>query len=191
MSEYKSNYTITFTRDTKLAFLSHLHQNPNPRRVTQTAREDIIEWLTNPHKRPSTQKEFSRRHYIRKTFVWDEKTYNLLAPANKIGEQDRVVITEDSIADVVELVHEGNGHAGWDATWKDISSSYYGILRMDVIFLLKECQLCVHDPRKRPKGSAGVVPNTQSIDQGWDNLFDVDQTFLPSDSLEDQSSLDA
>lgn len=62
---------------------------------------------------------------------------------------------------------------------------------MDVIFLLKECQLCVHDPRKRPKGSAGVVPNTQSIDQGWDNLFDVDQTFLPSDSLEDQSSLDA
>ena len=180
-----------FTQDTKYAFLHYLHRNPNPRHVTQTAREDMIEWLTDPHKRPSTQKEFSRRHYIRKTFVWNEETCNLLAPANKIGEQSRVVITEDSIADVVESVHKGNGHAGWDATWKDISNSYYGILRMDVIFLLKECQLCVHDPRKRPKGSAGVVSNTQSIDQGWDDLFDVDQTFWQSDSLEDQSSLDA
>ena len=47
------------------------------------------------------------------------------------------MVTEDAIVDVVELVHESNKYGGWDAIWKDISSLYYGILRLDVIRLLK------------------------------------------------------
>ncbi len=73
------------------------------------------------------------------------------------------------IADVVDFVHKGNGHAGWDATWKDVSNLYYGILRSDVIFLLKRCQICASNPSKRPKGSAAIMRSPQLVDQEPEN----------------------
>lgn len=73
------------------------------------------------------------------------------------------------IADVVDFVHNGNGHAGWDATWKDVSNLYYGILRSDVIFLLKRCQICASNPSKRPKGSAAIMRSPQLVDQEPEN----------------------
>lgn len=76
-----------------------------------------------------------------------------------------MVVTEDMIVDVVESVHEGNSHVGWDVTWKAVSTSYYGIPRSDLIFLLKRCQICAQTPSKRPKGSATNVLNTQAVDQ--------------------------
>ncbi|KAK1140902.1 hypothetical protein N8T08_009775 [Aspergillus melleus] len=75
---------------------------------------------------------------------------------------ERVVITEDSIPAVVEAAHEHNGHAGWDGTWRDISTSYYGILRSDVIFLLRRCQICAHNPSKRPKSSIAMPADSKA-----------------------------
>ena len=164
MMSTSSNNPVTFTPSTKADFLRYVHENPTNRRITQTERDSLIEWLTNPHKRPSSQKEFSRRNYIWKTFTWDEKTQTLFAVTKPDEEKDRKVVTEDTIADVVECVHEGNKHGGWDATWKDISSSYYGILRSDVIHLLKQCQTCALNPSKRPKGSAATMRSSQPID---------------------------
>lgn len=168
-----SNNLVTFTTTTKATFLQHLREKPTNRRIAQTDKDILIEWLTNPHKRPLSQKEFSRRNYIRKTFSWDEKTQNLFAVAKSDEEKDRAVITEDMIADVVELVHEGNDHGGWDATWKDVSSSYYGILRADVITLLKQCQTCAVNPSKRPKGSATTVLSSQPVDHELLELLNV------------------
>lgn len=159
-----SNNLVTFTPSTKAAFLQHLREKSTNRHMTQTDKDIIIEWLTNPHKRPSSQKEFSRRNYILKTFAWDEKTQSLFAAAKTDAAKDRIVVTENTIADVVEFVHENNKHGGWDATWRDISSSYYGILRSDVIYLLKQCQTCALNPSKRPKGSAATIPSSQPID---------------------------
>ena len=162
MASSGSNNTLIFSSDTKASFLNHVHDTPNNRRVSSTDKEVIIEWLTNPSKRPSSQKEFSRRNYVRKTFVWDEDRGSLLACGKDAEENLRTVITEDAIVDVVESVHQLNSHLGWDATWKDVSSLYYGILRSDVIFLLKQCQVCALDPTKRPKGRPASKPNSQS-----------------------------
>ncbi len=49
-------------------------------------------------------------------------------------------------------------------TWKDVSTSYYGILRSDVIFLVKQCQVCAKNPSKRPKGSAATMLQFQQTD---------------------------
>lgn len=168
-----SNNLVTFTPSTKAAFLQHLRDNPTNRRVTQTDKDILIEWLTNPHKRPSSQKEFSRRNYIWKAFTWDEKTQNLFAVAKTGEEKNRTVVTEDTIADVVESVHESNKHGGWDATWKDISSSYYGIPRSDVIHLLKQCQTCALNPSKRTKGSVSTIRSSQSIDDKYLDFLDM------------------
>jgi len=164
MANASSNNGVTFSPDTRAAFLQYLLENPNNRRLSQTDKDLLIEWLTNPYRRPSSQEEFSRRNYVRKTFAWNDETQTLLAVAKKDEDKNRIVVTEDKIVDIVEFVHITNDHGGWDATWKDVSTSYYGILRSDVIFLLKECQHCRENPLKRPKGSAATLLNIQPTD---------------------------
>lgn len=160
-----SQKPVTFSHATKEALLQCLRDYPSNRRVSSKERQSLIEWLTNPRKHPSSQQEFSRRNYVRKTFAWNEDTKDLFVFAKNEKRKDRIVVTEDMIPDVVESVHELNGHAGWDATWKDISSSYHGILRSDVIFLLKRCQVCAHDPCKRSKTSGTTNTDLQPSDR--------------------------
>ena len=155
MTEPCSYRLATFSASTKEIFLQQISDKPNKHHLNEIDQRLIIEWLTNPHKQPSSQKEYSRRNYVRKTFDWDEKTQNLFAIAKTNGGRNRLVITEEKMANVIEYVHESNSHAGWDTTWKDISDSYYGILRSDVILLLKTCQICAMNPCKRPKSSKG------------------------------------
>ncbi|KAH7302865.1 hypothetical protein B0I35DRAFT_415528 [Stachybotrys elegans] len=146
-----------FRRDAHKQFIENefsefLRKNPNSRRVSQTDQARLIQWLTDATAPPISQQESSRRHYVRKTFAWDVEGQALVSLPKGEQRKTRRVVVEDKIMDVVEEVHRCNGHAGWDATWKDISSTYYGILRADVIFLLKRCSVCSRDPRKRPKG---------------------------------------
>lgn len=176
MTSSSSNDSATFTLDTRVAFLQYLCENPSNRRVSPSDKEMLLEWLTNPGRRPQSQEEFSRRNYVRKTFIWDEKGQTLLAVAKKDGGRNREVITTDMIADMVEVVHKYNNHAGWDTTWENISSSYYGILRADVIFLLKQCQNqhCSQNPSKRPKGSAQTMAQSQQTDHEFIDFLNTD-----------------
>ena len=159
MTQHSPVCVNTISHHCKAAFPHYLRENPSNHRISQAERANLIDWLTNPHRRPSSQPEFSRRNYARKTFSYDEENDDLFAVAKKDEEKNRRVVTEDMIVDIVETVHQDNGHAGWDATWKDVSKSYYGILRSDVIFLLKQCRTCAANPRKRPKGSLVSIPN--------------------------------
>lgn len=179
-----SQQLVTFSQATKTSFLQYLRDHPSNRRVSPNERERLIEWLTNPRKRPSSQQEFSRRNYARRTFAWDEEIHDLFVFAKNEEEKDRIVITEDMIADVVESVHERNGHAGWDATWRDISASYHGILRSDVIFLLKRCQVCVHDPSKRPKKPGTPVTEFQSDHEIFDFINPNELSMIDSCALD-------
>lgn len=169
-----------------MALSHHLDENPNSRRVSQNDKEVLIEWLTDPDRRPRSQEEFSRRNYVRKSFIWDEKNQTLLAVAKKDGGKNRVVITTDMIADIVEMVHKDNNHAGWDRTWDDVSTSYYGILRSDVIFLLKQCQNrhCTQNPSKRPKGSAAAMVQSQQTDHGFIDFLNTDHMQYNNSTLD-------
>ena len=177
MASAPSNKYDTFTLATREEFSQYVRENPNNRRVSPSDKDILIGWLTN--QRPSSQEEFSRRNYVRKTFTWNEANQTLRAVAKKDDSQDRVVITTDMIEDVVERVHKDSGdsgHGGWDATWKDVSASYYGILRSDVIFLVKQCQICAQNPSKRPKGSPAAILYPQHTNQeflDFVNLSDV------------------
>lgn len=144
-----------FTNEDRAAFRLYLAEHPSSRRVSRAEQESLVQWLTHSNSKPSSQKEFSRRHYIHKTFRWEGATQTMRTLPRREAEPSRLVVVAESILDVVERVHLSNGHGGWDATWKDISQAYYGILRADVHFLLKRCSVCVQNPRKRPK-SAGV-----------------------------------
>lgn len=185
MTSDSSNHPVAFSSSTRAIFLQYLHENPNNRRVSQAEKENLIEWLTNPHLRPSSQKDFSRRNYVRKTFSWDKEARILLAAAKEDKDKNRRVVTEDMIADIVEFVHENNGHTGWDATWKDVSSSYYGIPRADVVFLLKRCQRCVENPRKRPKGLSNAMLNSQLVDHTAYNFLNIDDLLFENSTSDE------
>ena len=161
-----TNTTVTaITTETKVEFLEHLIQFPNSRRVTQRDKEVIFAWLMDPIKTPTSQQEHSRRNYVRKAFVWNEALQTLYALPRKEGASVRKVVTDDQIADTVERVHIENGHAGWDTTWKAVSSSFYGILRTDVIFLLKRCQVCAKIPSKRSKTALAHKSDSECVCQ--------------------------
>ncbi len=153
--------SFVFSPSVRVEFLQYIHQNPNSRRVSQTERELLIEHITSTVSQPANQRESSRRHYVRKNFIWDAEGGSLRAVPKGTQTKDREVVTMDNIVGVVEAVHRSNAHAGWDATWREVSSSFYGILRADVIFLLKRCPVCARDPRKRPKSH---LPTMDQLD---------------------------
>ncbi|KAI1323736.1 hypothetical protein F5Y16DRAFT_382986 [Xylariaceae sp. FL0255] len=144
----------TFICGTRSSFMEHLREHPNSRRVSEAEKNNILGWLRDVSKRPTCQKDFNRRNYVQRSFSWNEITQSLVATAKSSQENDRLVVTEDKIFETVEPVHLQNQHAGWDATWKIISCTYYGILRSDMIFLLKRCEFCSRNPNRRPKRPA-------------------------------------
>ena len=147
--------TRAFDDETRALFLEHLRSHPSSRRLSVGQRALIIEWLTDVPRRPTSQSEFSRRNYVRRAFVWDAATQTLIS-VGKVDGDNRVAVTQESIVDVVEQTHINNNHLGWDATWRDVSATYYGVLRSDVIFLLKQCLVCKHYPSKQPKTSRNI-----------------------------------
>ncbi|KAK3934546.1 hypothetical protein QBC46DRAFT_73939 [Diplogelasinospora grovesii] len=168
---FSLNRPTTFSPGTRAAFAQYVENTATSRRLTLDDCHSIIDWLSHPNaSRPVSQKDWSRRNYVRKTFAWLVNEQELVALAKKDNERDRRVVTVEKIVDIVNYVHTSNRHAGWDATWRDVSGSYYGILRSDVIFLLKRCVVCAHNPRKRPKGSSAggaasppVTDNAHSV----------------------------
>ncbi|PHH65758.1 hypothetical protein CDD81_1485 [Ophiocordyceps australis] len=158
-------HNFAFVPDVRLAFAKYLRDYPNRRRVSEADKSSLIKWLVNTKTSPASQRESSRRHYVRKKFAWNHETKALEALAKGKSEKPRKVVIQAEIVDVIENVHGANGHAGWDATWKDVSGAYYGILRADVIFLLKRCHVCANNPRKRSKGFSLAMqqPETMAV----------------------------
>ena len=147
--------TTLFNFQVLAEFAEHLNNTlQNPRRISDEDYQDISQWLTNSDRRPQKQSEHSRREYVRRTFGFDKDEYNepQLVNISPTYQRKRPVVTIPNIPRVVEFVHQINGHRGWDTTWENVRDRYYGILRADVIFLLKRCPVCLNNPSKRPKG---------------------------------------
>lgn len=142
--------TVIFGTDTKTHLLHRIRSNPNSRLISLEDRQAIIDWLIDNGKCPSNQKEFSRRNYVRKITDWDEET-QILWTKGESQDQRRLVATEESISGVIEAIRIQDCHQGWDTTWKDVSSKYYGVLRAELILLLKHCRVCAQDPKTQPK----------------------------------------
>ena len=180
------DHDFVFAPHVKDEFAQYLRLNPNRRRISRTDQQSMIDWLTDSATQPISQRESSRRHYVKKTFAWDAKERTLIELPNgpNAGQKkSRKVVTEDNILETVEGVHRKNGHAGWDGTWKDVRDTYYGILRADVIFLLKRCHICAQDPRKRPKGFSFALEQPDTMATIGPDCFNLD--LLQDDLIHD------
>ena len=151
-----------FLAEDRYAFEAYLANAPSSRRVTIADKTTWTQWLTSGDGKSLTQTEHNRRHYVRKAFALDPDDGAIYTRPRSESDCQRRVVTVDQIAAVIEMVHAQSGHRGWDATWQEISRSYYGILRDDVIFLLKRCHVCAKDPRKRPKAMSERSPKSMA-----------------------------
>ena len=50
---------------------------------------------------------------------------------------------ESPIFDIIQEEHSRIGHGGIHLTWAAIGAGYYGIIRTEIIWLLKRCQICI------------------------------------------------
>ena len=143
---------LCFDNQAIAEFAQHLADNPNNRRVTPSQYTDILSWLNYENRHPIGSAEHSRRNYVQRTFAWDAQQQQLYSIGTS-GQEMRQVILTDHIAECVDHIHHNIGHRGWDATWRTVSQVSYGIMRQDVIFLLRRCLVCATNPAKQPKGS--------------------------------------
>ncbi|KAM0481930.1 hypothetical protein ACHAPX_003264 [Trichoderma viride] len=158
-------------------FRHYLDENRNKKHISAERKYSLIRWLCDDEAKPQSQSDYSLRNYATKTYKWDDDNHILWSigksekpekPAKngkgkkswgrKVSRsakcQDRAVVTEDEILNVVEQIHMSNDHGGWDATWDEVSTKYCGIVRSDVIFLLKRCYICTIKPRKQSRRNA-------------------------------------
>jgi len=155
--QFETYHPFSSSPEIKYDFTQYINETPNKKHISPEDKASLVEWLSNPTAKPMCQKDYSRRNYAQKTYKLDA-THGTLWEIAKNGKvMDRMVITEDKILKVVEQVHMVE-HGGWDATWEQVSRQYCGIVRSDVIFLLKRCEFCQSDPRKRAKGSQAPAP---------------------------------
>ncbi|KAM0255352.1 hypothetical protein ACHAQJ_005872 [Trichoderma viride] len=158
---------LPFSRELQVQkeFEDYLQNNPNKRHISIERKLDLVRWLIDPEARPRHQSDYSLRNYAQKTYEWDRFEHILWGSSkNGIGK-DRIVATEDEILETVEKVHLANDHKGWDATWDEVSNQYCGIVRDDVIFLLKRCHICQLNPRKRAKKNQALAKAPASEEQ--------------------------
>ncbi|KAL7898878.1 hypothetical protein HDV63DRAFT_413458 [Trichoderma sp. SZMC 28014] len=177
-NQYQEFYPFSREPQVQREFRVHLEKTPIKRRMTAERKHDLIRWLSDSNAKPQDQREYSLRNHALKTFKLDGETHTLWSigkpesekPAKngkakkawkswKSGKpskkcQDRMVVTEDEILNVVEQIHMSIDHGGWDATWDEVSSKYYGIVRSDVTFLLKRCYICTIKPRNQARRHA-------------------------------------
>ncbi|KAL6898586.1 hypothetical protein GGI43DRAFT_81158 [Trichoderma evansii] len=177
-NQYQEFYPFSREPEVQEEFRNYLQENTNKKHISTERKHNLIQWLADSTLKPQTQRDYSLRNYASKTYRWDKDRHILWGigkseksekggksakskkgvKSGKSGKgskggkcQDRVVVTEDEILDVVEKIHMSNDHGGWDATWDEVSSKYCGIVRSDVIFLLKRCYICQLNPRKHSR----------------------------------------
>ncbi|RFU74682.1 hypothetical protein TARUN_7552 [Trichoderma arundinaceum] len=167
---YEQDHPFTNSFEIQQEFSTYLRETPNKIRISNEDKWKIIGWLNGPvNQMPEYQKQYSRRNYVLRSYRWDERGQNLIAIAKRPDKGDRVVVAEGDILKIVEKEHiiSGiSGHGGWDATWWGIRRKYSGIIRSDIIFLLKRCGTCLSNPRKR---SRAIQARDENAAQGSSN----------------------
>ncbi len=111
----------------------------------------MIDWVTKTvQQRGLVEKDTKRRSWTKSHFFYQNR--KLWRNPDKTHEA-REVLAKPEILDTIITIHNSIGHAGQDATAKNIGQSYYGMSREEIVLLVKLCEIChrkAHSKFKRP-----------------------------------------
>jgi hypothetical protein len=116
-----------------MAFAAYLAINTHRYRITNAAYEQYITYLTNPFHKPTNSGDYAERAFVKTYFKMNEAGYAVLAHATHNHEQERRVIMEFLIFDIIQENYCRIGHGGIHPTWVAISKGFYGIFRRELL----------------------------------------------------------
>ena len=105
-------------------------------------------------------------------FKTDELGLAIYTQATEHHLAERLVIMESSILDIIQEEHCRVGHSGVHGTWAGISKSFYGIIRTEVMWLLKRCQVCIRQAQNRSRGPLVPIVSTKLFERIQVDLID-------------------
>ena len=161
-----------FNEATRTAFAAYLEVNEHRYQITDSTYEQYITYLTNALYEPSSRADQAKRAFVKTSFQMDEGGYALQACATERHKQARLVIMQSSIFDIIQEEHCRIGHAGVHPTWAAVSQGYYGIIRTEIIWLLKRCQICIRRARNRSRGPLIPIVTTKLFERIQVDLID-------------------
>ena len=116
-----------FSTSARQTFDDFLEANSSRYRITREKRSNIISWIMDDQKTPTTQTEHNLHHHALHSFKYDtEKDILTFLPSDNHPAEQQVVVQEE-IFRVIEQEHLLSKHAGQDTTWASIRGVYYGI----------------------------------------------------------------
>lgn len=85
-------------------------------------------------------------------------------------------MTESEIFNAIVTIHNFIGHAGQDATAKNVSQIYYGVTRKEIVFLIKPCEICHWKAPSKSKGLLKPIILTKLFERVQIDLTDMRST---------------
>lgn len=141
-------------------------------RISRQKRANIISWLTDTQRTPVNQTEHSQRHYAVHNFRYDAGTDILWALSSEKHQGERQVVVQEEILRIIEQEHLLSKHSGRDTTWTSISKTYYGIARQEVIYLIKQCEVCCRKAANQSRGPLTPIISTELFERIQVDLID-------------------
>ena len=74
-------------------------------------------------------------------------------------------MVKEDIFRVIEQEHLLGKHAGQDMTWEAVKNTYYSISRDEVIFVVKQCEICHRKAANRSRGSLTPIINIELFER--------------------------
>lgn len=149
-------------------------RNSNRERVSLAERQQMIDWITETvQQRGLVEKESRRKSWTKTHFFYQKR--KLWRNPDKFQEA-REVLAEPEILDAIFATHNSIGHAGQDATAKDVGQSYYGVSREEVIFRIKLCKICHRKTYSKSKGPLVPIISTKLFERVQIDLIDMRST---------------
>ncbi len=89
------------------------------------------------------------------------------------SHEAREVLAETEILDAIIATHNSLGHAGQDATAKNVGQSYHGVSREKVVFLVKLCEICHRKAQSKSKGPLIPIICTKLFERVQIDLINI------------------
>ena len=161
-----------FSTSARQTFDDFLEANSSRYCITREKRSNIISWIMDDQKTPTTQTEHNLHHHALHSFKYDtEKDVLTFLPSDNHPAERQVVVQEE-IFRVIEQEHLLSKHAGQDTTWASIRGVYYGISRAEVKFLIKQCEICHRRAANKSRGLLTPILSTELFERVQIDLID-------------------
>ena len=150
----------------------------NKYRLSHRQRGLIIYYLRNPQASTASDSDRNTKHRAKKLYYLDRHE-NLMRKGeveDGVRMPDRKVVCLGSIYKIVMDLHQEKLHAGRDKLWAELHTTYYGISRPEVMWILDRCEHCLQHRGKDTRAPLMTIKSSNVMERVQGDLIDLRAT---------------